>query len=67
MPAKKIKKVLVICPGFSSDCIETLEEINIEAKNIFLNSGGKEFDFVPCLNDRKDHIELLYKLVLKYL
>ena len=67
LPAKKIKKVLVICPGFSSDCIETLEEINIEAKNIFLNSGGKEFDFVPCLNDRKDHIELLYKLVLKYL
>ena len=52
---------------FSSDCIETLEEINIEAKNIFLNSGGKQFDFVPCLNDRKDHIELLYKLVLKYL
>ncbi len=67
LPSKGIKKVLLICPGFSSDCIETLEEINIEAKDLFLNSGGKKFDFVPCLNDRDDHIELLYQLVSKFI
>ena len=65
--AKGIKKVLLICPGFSSDCIETLEEINIEAKNSFLENGGNNFDFVPCLNDRDDHINLLYQLVSKFL
>ena len=67
LPSKGTKKVLLICPGFSSDCIETLEEINIEAKELFLNSGGKKFDFVPCLNDREDHIELLYQLVSKFI
>ena len=67
LPSKGIKKVLLLCPGFSSDCIETLEEINIEAKELFLNSGGKKFDFVPCLNDREDHIELLYQLVSKFI
>ncbi|MBV68792.1 MAG: ferrochelatase [Pelagibacterales bacterium] len=67
LPSKGIKKVLLLCPGFSSDCIETLEEINIEAKQLFLNSGGKKFDFVPCLNDREDHIELLYQLVSKFI
>ncbi len=67
LPAKGVKKVLVICPGFSSDCIETLEEIKIEAKEIFLKSGGKEFHYVPCLNDNNDHINLMYKLVSKFL
>ena len=67
LPSKGIKKVLLICPGFSSDCIETLEEISIEAKKSFLEGGGEKFDFVPCLNDREDHIELLYQLVLKFI
>ncbi len=67
LPSKGIKKVLLICPGFSSDCIETLEEISIEARKSFLDRGGEKFDFVPCLNDRDDHIELLYQLVLKFI
>ena len=67
LPSKNIKKVLVICPGFASDCIETLEEINIEARDLFLASGGKEFHYVPCLNDSKDHIILLHKLISRYL
>ena len=67
LPSEGIKKVLLICPGFSSDCIETLEEISIEAKELFLERGGEKFDFVPCLNDREDHIELLYQLVLKFI
>ncbi|MBF96115.1 MAG: ferrochelatase [Pelagibacterales bacterium] len=67
LPSKGKKRVLILCPGFASDCIETLEEIEMEAKSIFLENGGKEFNYVPCLNDRKDHIDLLYKLVSKFL
>ena len=51
-----IKNLLVICPGFASDCVETLEEIAIQGKESFLKSGGKNFDMIPCLNDNEDHI-----------
>ena len=40
-----------MCPGFASDCIETLEEINLRAKEVFLKNGGENFLMVPCLND----------------
>ena len=66
LPRQGIKKLLVICPGFASDCVETLEEINIQGRNIFLKNGGEEFDLIPCLNDSSDHIELFEKLVTKY-
>ena len=66
LPSKGIKKLLVICPGFASDCIETLEEINIQGKESFLKSGGEKFDLIPCLNDNSDHILLFESLVKKY-
>ena len=62
MPTEGKKNVLVICPGFASDCVETLEEISIQGKESFLNSGGENFDTVPCLNDNDDHINLLEQL-----
>lgn len=65
LPAEGKKNVLVICPGFSSDCVETLEEILIQGKESFLNSGGENFDTVPCLNDSDDHIALLKSLIQK--
>ena len=61
------KSILVICPGFSSDCIETLEEIEMQGKELFLKNGGKNFAYVPCLNDNKDHINLLFTLIKKYI
>jgi ferrochelatase len=67
LPAKGIKNLLVICPGFASDCVETLEEIDIQGREIFLNSGGKNFDLIPCLNDSSDHIDLFEKLISKYI
>ena len=67
LPKKGKKNILMICPGFSSDCVETLEEINIQAREIFINSGGERFEFIPCLNDNPDHIYLLESLVKKYL
>tara|TARA_B100000575_G_scaffold282831_1_gene275002 strand:+ start:1255 stop:2256 length:1002 start_codon:yes stop_codon:yes gene_type:complete len=67
LPNKGKKNILMICPGFSSDCVETLEEINIQAREIFISSGGERFEFIPCLNDNSDHIYLLESLVKKYL
>jgi len=56
---KKIKRVDVICPGFVSDCLETLEEIGIAAKKAFLQAGGSEFHLVPCLNESPEWIAAL--------
>ena len=66
MPKDGKKNILVICPGFSSDCVETLEEISIQGKESFMKSGGENFDVVPCLNDNDDHITLLKYLAEKY-
>ena len=65
LPKEGKKNVLAICPGFSSDCVETLEEIQIQGKESFLESGGENFDMVPCLNDNDDHITLLKSLIKK--
>ncbi len=67
LPSQGIKNVLVICPGFASDCVETLEEINIQGKESFLKNGGKNFDLVPCLNDNSDHIKLFETLAKRYI
>ena len=67
LPKEGKKNVLVICPGFSSDCVETLEEISIQGKESFFKNGGKNFDVVPCLNDNDDHINLLEHLAKKFL
>ncbi len=67
LPKKGVKNLLVICPGFASDCVETLEEIDIQARDSFITNGGKNFDLIPCLNDSQDHIELFEKLVKKYI
>ena len=67
LPKQGKKNILVICPGFSSDCVETLEEINIQGKESFLKNGGQNFDMIPCLNDNSDHIKLFETLIKKYL
>tara|TARA_B100001057_G_C22748610_1_gene910802 strand:+ start:32 stop:1027 length:996 start_codon:yes stop_codon:yes gene_type:complete len=67
LPELGKKNLLIICPGFASDCVETLEEINIQARETFLEKGGKNFDLIPCLNDNNDHIQLFYHLIKKYI
>ena len=67
LPSEGIKNILLISPGFSSDCVETLEEILIQGKESFVNAGGLNFDMVPCLNDNDDHIFLLKSLIENYL
>jgi ferrochelatase len=56
---KAMRRVDVICPGFASDCLETLEEIGIEGRETFLAAGGKEFCLLPCLNERDDWVRAL--------
>ena len=67
LPQDGIKNLLVICPGFTSDCVETLEEISIQGKESFISAGGLNFDLVPCLNDNEDQINLFKHLINKYL
>ena len=62
--AEGIKKMAVICPGFSVDCLETLEEIAEENKEVFLQGGGQSYQYIPALNAESAHIDLLAKLVL---
>lgn len=59
---ERTERVDVVCPGFVSDCLETLEEIALEAKGIFLEAGGKSFHFIPCLNERDEWIHALADL-----
>ena len=60
---KGTRYVQVICPGFSADCLETLEEIAVENRDVFLQSGGESFGYIPCLNDGNEHIRVLTRLV----
>ena len=60
-------RVDAICPGFVADCLETLEEIAMECKESFLESGGKEFHYIPCVNERPDWMNALRDLVTTHL
>jgi ferrochelatase len=67
LAGKGTKRVDLICPGFTSDCLETLEEIAQEAREAFLHAGGKEFHYIPCLNDSAPWIRALADLCEQHL
>lgn len=58
-PSKGIKNIAVFCPGFSADCLETLEEMADENYELFMESGGESYHFIPCLNTMDKHIEMM--------
>jgi ferrochelatase len=58
------RRIDVVCPGFVSDCLETLEEIAIEGRTTFVQAGGQEFHYIPCLNERDDWIHVLADIAL---
>jgi ferrochelatase len=64
LPSQGIKSVDMICPGFSADCLETLEEIEGENKEYFMEAGGEEYSYIPCLNDNDSHANLMAEIVL---
>lgn len=65
LPAQGVASVQVICPGFAADCLETIEEIGMENRDYFLEAGGERFEYIPCLNDRPEHIDALSSLVVE--
>ncbi len=62
-----VKSVQVISPAFSADCLETLEELAIENRHVFLNAGGESYDYIPALNEDELHIQMMRELVKPYL
>lgn len=67
MAKSGVKSIQVVCPGFTSDCLETLEEIAMEVREAFLQEGGEHFDYIPCLNDNGVWIEGLKEIALEHL
>jgi ferrochelatase len=59
LPATGVKRLLVLCPAFVADCLETLEEIAVAGKETFLAAGGESFEVIPCLNDQDSYIQFL--------
>ncbi len=60
------RHVQIVCPGFSADCLETLEEISEENREVFINAGGRQFDYIPALNTEQDHISMMVELVRQH-
>ncbi|WCE30512.1 ferrochelatase [Vibrio sp. SCSIO 43137] len=67
LPKKSIKRLDIITPAFSADCLETLEEIAQECKEIYLNAGGESYHYIDCLNDDDAHIEMMDRLCKEFL
>jgi ferrochelatase len=65
MSKSGVNHLQIISPGFSVDCLETLEEINIQYHELFESHGGKKFNYIPCLNDSNDQLEMIKNLILE--
>ncbi|MDU5730066.1 MAG: ferrochelatase [Citrobacter freundii] len=63
---KGTRHIQVMCPGFAADCLETLEEIAVQNREIFLEAGGKQYEYIPALNATPEHIEMMVKLTAAY-
>jgi len=67
LPANGVKQVTVVCPGFAVDCLETLEEVDMLNREIFMNAGGESYTYIPALNAENPHVELMTELVCERL
>lgn len=67
LPAQGVKSIQVICPGFSADCLETLEEIAVENRDYFIEAGGERFEYIACLNSEPGHIAALTALAEEHM
>jgi ferrochelatase len=67
LPNEGVKKLVIVCPAFVSDCLETLEEIAVEGKHTFMNAGGESFKAIPCMNIQPLWVDTLCRLVRKEL
>lgn len=67
LAAEGDRHVAILCPGFSADCLETIEEIGAENHRNFMEAGGEQYHYIPCLNDSNEHIEMMFDLVQQQL
>jgi ferrochelatase len=67
LAAKGIKRLAVIAPGFSADCLETLEELDVENREYFIHAGGEKFAYLPCLNDSEPGMDVIRAIVAREL
>jgi ferrochelatase len=66
MPGEGIKKLLIVCAAFVSDCLETLEEVAVEGRDSFVQSGGESLTLIPCLNTHSLWVETLSNWIKEY-
>ena len=66
LPGQGVKDIHIISPGFSADCLETLEELEEENREYFINSGGEKYKYIPCLNDNEKHLKFISHLIIKH-
>jgi ferrochelatase len=66
MPANGVRRIQVLCPGFAVDCLETLEEIALRNRDLFIASGGERLDYIPALNDSPAHVDMLLGLIRRH-
>ena len=66
LPGQGVKNIHIISPGFSADCLETLEELEEENREYFMKAGGEQYEYIPCLNDDQKHLNFISNLVLKH-
>ena len=66
LPNEGVKNIHILSPGFSADCLETLEELGEENKNYFMKAGGTSYHYISCLNDNPEHIEMISKLIRQH-
>jgi ferrochelatase len=67
LPEQGIKSVQLVCPGFSADCLETIEEIGEENRDYFLEAGGERYEYIPALNADASHIEMMESLISQHI
>lgn len=67
LPGQGVKSVDIICPGFATDCLETLEEIAMENKDVFIEAGGSDYRYIPALNDSDAQVNVMLKLLERYI
>ena len=67
LPGEGVKDVAILSPAFSADCLETLEELDHENRQVFLEAGGEQYRYIPCLNDNPDHVEMMAALLSPYI
>ncbi|HEY7776213.1 MAG TPA: ferrochelatase, partial [Kineobactrum sp.] len=63
LPARGVHSVQLICPGFSADCLETIEEIGVDNREYFMHAGGQRYEYIPCLNSQQGHIDALTTII----